>query len=180
MRGRDISMLGLAALFGFLGGWVSGPVAKTSAHATQTVRAERFELVDKSGRSIALLGEDSDKRTVLAFAQGGIEEVAAIGLGSGNAPFLELRGPDGKVRAVLQLEKGSLPVLAFSDAQYEGRVVLGPASSDYPSSLNDSWALSFRAPWHREPAAIGMFGEKDKLSGVVSVTKGSGETWSAP
>jgi len=180
MSAKTVGMLALAALCGFVGGLVSQWTERLSTPTSlQVVRAVRFELVGPDGKPLAYWG-GSEKGIVLAFTGMGKNELAALGLQpGGRSPFVELAGYDGKPRAVLELGDGDKPVLEMSDAGYEGRVILGATATDAPSPLNDSWALRFRSPEREDLAAIGMFGDRGKLSGTLYANK-KGRIWSAP
>ena len=180
MSAKTVGMLALAGLCGFLGGLVSRWTERLSRPSSlQVVRAVRFELVGPNDKPLAYWG-GSEKGIVLAFTGMGTKELATFGLErGGRSPFVELAGNDGHPRAVLEVGYDDKPILGMSDANYEGRVILGATATDAPSPLNDTWALRFRAPERRDLAAIGMFGDKGKLSGSVYANK-DGRIWSAP
>ena len=183
MNGRNVLFLALASLFGFIGGTVQTWLRPAQTAAPAVVRATRFELVDDSGRLISFWGFDGRKHLVFTFLDKGRNDLATLGLSSGNAPFLDLVGKDGKSRLILQLFGDDRPLLAMSDGHYEGRIMLGFIQPDTPTPTDD-WGLFFRTPQEGGPnlVRIGMF-RRDlhgRASGIIAVSDASGKTFGAP
>lgn len=186
MHARELLMLLLAGLFGFVGGIPSGRLQSAKAAAEpQIVRASRFELVDRSGRTVAALGRNQTGEVVLTFDGAGGRELAAFGLHHDRSPFLNLMGKDGKIRLTLSLGRADKPLLGMGDEREEGRVLLGFMEQDAPagaSSSWDDWGLLFRSPASlADLASIGLVADsKGVPSGRVAVRSATGRQWTAP
>ncbi|MCC6366901.1 MAG: hypothetical protein IT165_25550 [Bryobacterales bacterium] len=176
----------LAALIGgFLGGLLSGPLARRNGEEPRpVVRARSFELVDKDGRVISFWGVDGGENVVLAFgsrglAQGGTRghsplglsnpenQLTAIGLLGEDSPMLKMRGTDGKPRVRLLLNTDGKPVLTMEEDGLG--LSLGVEQSDTPGPEDNNWSLVFS----RERARIGMgvarMGRQRMVRGVLFV-----------
>ena len=143
MTGKELRMLSLATVCGFIGGSVANEQPVKAA--SDILRASRFELVDESGRRIGVWGRDQAGHTAIAFTGKGGNELAALGVRSDCYPFLDMAGADGKVRVTLRLESGDKPLLGMGDEKWEGRVLLGSIAHD-TSEPSDEWGLLFRGP----------------------------------
>lgn len=186
MRSKEFCMLILAACCGFIGGTLSNK-AQTIHADSDTVRASRFELVNKAGTPVAFWGLGADQGPVLTFTNATGGQVVSMGVDGPDYPFLKFNAPDGKPRLELRLFEHYKPEMAMSDADWEGRIVLGFMGSDYPAPEDDNWALRFGArPTHSlanpNLAVIGMFRDTHTkaLSGHLFLQRSDGKTWTAP
>lgn len=84
----------VALVLAGLAGAASARLAAQDPKVPAAVRASRFELVDASGRTRAVLG-----------------------MSKGGSPELDLRDAEGRPRALLVLDGENLPILLFKDAQ---------------------------------------------------------------
>jgi len=169
---KQTLLLTLALIGGFVGGIVGSHLDRMhkDAQTPLTVRAHRFELLDRSGRAVAFWGIDQTDYPVLAFVESPAEprtgnrqsplkiddpvnQQIALGL-MGGGPFLDLRGTDGKTRIRLNLAVYQKPVMWMAD-ETRPRVWLGYRQSDAPTPDEDDWFLSFG-----DSAWIGMKNEK--------------------
>jgi hypothetical protein len=75
------------------------------------------------------------------------------------AHSFELLDPSGKVVSVGTTDPWGRPVLAFSDAKMEGRIVIGPINeTDVTTKAppdSDAWGVRVIAPGHAARAAVG-------------------------
>ena len=148
----------LSFVFGVFGGYAYTHWHAAKVEKVATLRSSRFELTDNSGRVVAFWGTDRGNDTVLAFLQKANQdmvptgygsnpnEALAVGMTSTQSPFINLQAKDGSSRAQLNLSEYQKPVFIMSDEHYEGRLMLGFISNDYPSPEDDDWALLFRGP----------------------------------
>lgn len=79
---------------------------------------------------------------------------------STRAHTFELLDPSGRVVSVWTTDQWGRPSLGFSDAKWEGRIVIGPIDqSDVVTkerpNLNSAWGISVTAPGHVAHAALG-------------------------
>jgi len=152
MRRTHIPTLLLAMGLGFIGGYTANIVGVArQTHASDTLQAKRFELLDDSGARVAFWGSDKESHEiVLAFAAPDGNKLAALGVNSARRAFMNFNGSDGKRRFTVELaDPSEKPSLALSDNTYEGRVTLGFLQTDYPSPSDDDWGLIFSGPGHR-------------------------------
>lgn len=159
----------LSLTLGFLGGILAARLelrtqlrGPASTVQVRVVRAERFELVNGSGATLAYWGNDSQRERVLMDfldEKGRSREefgVAARRSGSTGGtdftPFTAILGPDGKIRIQERLDISQDPVLAMGDSNTEARLLLGHSlNGDMSGERNDpwdNWSLVFRDPSH--------------------------------
>jgi len=79
---------------------------------------------------------------------------------STRAHTFELLNSSGRVVSVWTTDRWGRPFLGFSDAKWEGRIVIGPIEqSDYvtnePPNPNSAWGISVTAPGHVAHAVLG-------------------------
>jgi len=93
-----------AALAGAVGALVTlmfaGP--KGAGKAAQTIRAEKFEVVDKAGKVRAVLGASDDSSRLLLYDASWTVRIGMAVLKDG--PVLTLSNADGKPRTELNVE----------------------------------------------------------------------------
>jgi hypothetical protein len=182
MLRRELLLLVLASAFGFVGGAVFSRVSPMKETNPDVVRASKFELVDRSGKSLAFWGvEPESRRIVMSFNSEQEHSVASFGI-SHMSPFLEFSGGDGKTRLVLKLGRNDRPYLAMGDERTEGRILLGFVQPDTDfGEPGDDWALRFRTVDVGELATFGM--EKNphngKMSGGAAILS-QGKSWIFP
>jgi hypothetical protein len=171
----------LAALAaGFVGAQIHNKSVMVAAASDDVLRAKRFELIDRSGRKLAFWGSEDGQGAAL---QG--TEIAVIGLqGHSNLPFLNMMGPNSKIRLTLRLDgDDGKPVLGMSDEKWEGRLILGFIQPDAPSSSWDDWGLLLRVPQRESPIASLRI-TRDPVSGQTSgravILGENGKFWVAP
>jgi len=176
----------VAVLIGFLGGAAFTQRHTADAAAPHTIRAHRFELVDDSGKVLGAWGKESSGETALCFfgpiVGSGVKPLAALGVDTGQMPFLTLSGTDGRMRAALRVGWGERPFLAMGDEKWAHRVGLGFLAPDAPSLEDENWGLVFTAPGRRILAGIGYGKDyiKGTLDGHISVENSEGKVWRAP
>lgn len=181
MKQRDLAMLGLAAIFGFVGGAIFNGTHQVVAASAGTVRATRFELVSASGKPLAFLGPDTERNIVLAFIQKDGKKLATVGVINGGSAFLSFAGTDGVERVALRVGVDERPFLGMGDEKRSGRIQLGYTSTDTePEPENERWGLLFGAPAIRSPLA-GIGYSRDpvdgKLRGELWVVNKAGNFW---
>ncbi len=179
---------------GFLGSALHDPVIAKPA----TIRAERFEVIEPSGRLLSYWGPDADrnipattpKGTLLVFLDShGVPRFQA-GTNNGDySPHLLFYGADrpadlpGRYRAQprfsLGLGETGSPTLHMRGAEGD-RVELGAVYGDVSGQRELGWALSFAAREVRAEASIGYsrWGTGNYQSGVT-LTDGAGKRWEA-
>lgn len=159
---KPVLSASIAALAGLVGGFLGTRVFPGwQPGAAPTVQARRFELIDKTGRVISMWGIDDAGNAVLAFGEYWPDgtgpdgrttysilpltnpegQRTAIGV-IADAPYVELRAADGKMRARFDLNMWGKPCLWMSDER-EARLALGILQSDTPGPQDNTWGLSF-------------------------------------
>jgi hypothetical protein len=136
-------------------GFVGSALHERMKTNPKTTRAERFEVVDASGKVLSFWGLDNDpkipastpKGTLLAFMNAKGQRGCELGSRTGDhGPTLNFYDRDRIERVTLALSKGDDPILAFSSSKIEGTVLLGTiASADDPDKPGDSWGLRLRS-----------------------------------
>jgi len=173
-----------ASAAGFLGAQIRVNSVPVQAAQNDVVRANRFELIGRSGKAVAYWGSQDGQNASVRFLDEAGAEVAVLGLLAPHVPGLDLKGPDSRTRLTLRLEgEDANPILAMSDAKWEGRVLLGFVRPDHPDASWDQWALMLRAPGKEIPvASMGM--TRDPVSGRISTNVRllgeDGKFWVAP
>jgi hypothetical protein len=184
-NGRNISRRALVFLAlggGVMGGFIHGALTHTVSAQAETptvIRATAVELVDNVGNRVGFLGTDERQSTSLAFFDARGKKRAEIGLVHGEAPRLDINGPDGDSLLSLDLGQQSKPRLMMSEHDFNGRVYLGVAEPDAPDPhwRYDAWVLRFRGNRGQPLATIGM---TTGGAGGVVVFDQSGRRWRAP
>src|SRR5512133_1870042 len=79
---------------------------------------------------------------------------------SARAHTFELVDRSGRVVSVWTTDSWGRPLIAFSDAKWEGRIVIGPIDqsdvvSTQPPDPNAAWGISVTAPAHAAHAVLG-------------------------
>jgi hypothetical protein len=169
----------LSLTLGFAGGilamMLNHPLNRrlsSSENRVEVVRANRFELVNSSGKTLAYWGEDTgEHKIMLAFvdenaypqAEFGVEpREMENGRPSAYNPFSILFGRDGIGRMWQGLDITQNPVIAMGDGKSEGRLLLGHrCCTDVAGDTNDpwdNWSLVMRDPSHgwKEYVNIGV------------------------
>jgi hypothetical protein len=179
---RNLSTLMAAVICGFISGSLSTRLSVNAAATPAVVRGSKFELVDDSGRQIAIWQGDQSGRSALSFLGSDQKEVITLGLQPDKSPILNMMGKEGKIRLTIRLGTGDKPVLGMGDEKWEGRVILGYIEPDVRSERDDDWGLLFRAPGLGSAlASIGVTsGPSLATSGHLAVRSSSGKQWSVP
>jgi hypothetical protein len=161
---KQITLFAAATLTGFVGGVLGTLVTQRSQRsaAPQIIRAQRFELLDGTGKPIAFWGIDKRNYAVLAFGGywpdqsdrktqpptnplAGLDDPRNHRVSIGvidEIPFLALTGADGKARVRLDLSSDGKPALLMGDER-EWRMSLGVEQSDTPGPQDNDWTLDF-------------------------------------
>jgi hypothetical protein len=156
------SLLSLALGFagGILATKVNIPLNRHIDSSAEVVRANRFELVNSYGKTLAYWGEAKDEHKVmLSFIdenahpqdEFGVEyKEMENGRPSVYTPFSMLFGRDGIARMWEGLDSTQNPVISMGDGRSEGRLMLGHnCCTDVAGDANDpwdNWSLSMRDP----------------------------------
>jgi hypothetical protein len=79
---------------------------------------------------------------------------------STRARTFELLDSSGRVVSVWTTDRWGRPLLGFSDAKWEGRIVIGPidqsdVATNEPPDPNSAWGISVTAPGHVAHAVLG-------------------------
>jgi hypothetical protein len=120
---RTAIFLTSALLAGFLGS--SLQTARTASQIRSVIRASSYELRARDGSLLGVWGEDEQGSISLELRTRNGQQPARIGIDSAGSPFIVLNGLDGKLRFGVQLTGYGQPVLVLSDAETEGRILLG-------------------------------------------------------
>lgn len=181
-RLRDFSWLTLAVFAGFVGG--AALTQRRSAEAAPgIVRATRFELLDDSGRTLAVLGRTPTRDTGLSFLASDGKQLAVLGVEANQMAFLTLAGGDGNGRADLRIGWHERPFLVMGDEKFRVRVKLGYLAYDSPAPEDENWGVAFGAPLgFRSLASIGYLRDPvdGTIGGSVFVEDAKGKIWRAP
>jgi hypothetical protein len=182
---KNAVMTVLALCAGFVGSALHGWM-KTSPEA---VRAERFEVVDTSGKVLSFWGPDNDptipastpKGTLLAFMNAKGQKGCELGSRTGDyGPTLNFYDRDRRERVRLALSQGDDPFLGFSSSKIEGTVLLGTIEGDVVTDKpGDSWGLQLRSGNVRSSIAASEWFDGTHRAGV-SVKDEEGRYWSFP
>jgi hypothetical protein len=144
---RELLVVVAAFAAGFVGGKIPLRTVPVAAASETVLRATRFVLTDKAGRTLAYWGSDNGRNPSLRFLDSNGVRGVVLGLQGADSPTLDLIGHDSKIRATLCLEGDRQePILGMGDKGWEGRVMLGFIQPDSPSPSWDQWGLIFRAP----------------------------------
>jgi hypothetical protein len=188
--------VGMIAVFGgFFGSLLHGWMRPNLA----AIRANRFEVVDTSGRVLSYWGPDRDphipaatrKGILLVFLDPDGVRRCEIGSRSGDyGPELLFYGKDGPsdvkperylsqphFRAALGYNED--PILTMR-GRGGSQVILGAIHGDAPSPSEDQWGLSLRAWTVPAGANIGFFRWWDgSYHASVAIRDGAGRNWEA-
>lgn len=96
-------------------------IVTTTTSQVKTVTAQKFEVVDESGKVRAVLGLGEEGRPLLSFTDMNGSNRAALFVGQGESPGLALFDANKESRVGLFLVAGGEPTLEFYDAN--GRVL---------------------------------------------------------
>lgn len=158
---KNILFLLLAALSGFLGGFLGTRLHQGNQRPSDLVQAQRFELLDKYGKVIAFWGTDEINHTVLTFQAGDQRESAgmSVGMVGKGRPFLMFNGDEGQLRVLMDLDDFGRPALMMKEDTPNLGLTLGSERSDTPDVRDSSehWALNFEPA---ERARIGAIAEQ--------------------
>ncbi len=119
-----------AVLTNLLGG--VGVFAQKRPPHRKLLRAERFELVDQSGKSHAALSFDLEGRASLALFSKTGSSVVTLMVGEEGEPSLDLYDQGGKARVALSLLASGEPSLNLHDEEGKRRAALGLRSDGEP------------------------------------------------
>jgi len=173
-----ILAVGGGAVGGFISGLLTRP-ASAQAQSPSPLRATALELVDRSGKRIGFIGTDENGNIGLSFFDAQSKKRAEFGLVKGQAPRLDINGPDGASLLSLDLGEHAKPRLMMSDHDFNGRVYLGVAEPDAPDPAwkYDAWVLRFRGDHGQPLATIGM---ATRGAGGVVIFDQAGHQWRTP
>jgi hypothetical protein len=161
-----------------------------------TVRAERFEVIERSGRVLSYWGADADRNippttprgTLLVFFDSHAVRRLQLGAATGNhSPELLFYGKDGppdtperydaQPRFSIGLGWTDSPTLSMRGRDGD-RMELGAMYGDVDGERELGWALSFRA-W--KPSATATIGYTRWWDGTyrssVALDNGAGKQW---
>jgi hypothetical protein len=174
----------LAALVaGFVGAQIHNK-SVTVAAASDDVQNASNSPIGPEGNS-PFWDRKMDKERLYTFLIQRGAEIAVIGLqGHSNFPFLNMMGPNSKIRLTLRLDgDDGKPVLGMSDEKWEGQLILGFIQPDAPSSSWDDWGLLLRGAQRESPIASLRI-TRDPVSGQTSgkavILGENGKLWVAP
>jgi hypothetical protein len=164
---------------GAIGGFIHSALTQTVSAQSESpaiIRATGVELVDSAGNRVGFLGTDERRNTGLVFFDAHGKKRAEFGVGRGEAPRLDINGPDGDSLLSLDLGQRAKPRLMMSEHDFNGRVYLGVAEPDAPDPnwKYDNWILRFMGDHTRPLAVIGM---TTPSTGGVAVFDQSGHRW---
>jgi hypothetical protein len=175
----------IAFVSGICGGLVPRAfrVEVVSAAPIQPLKCSRFELVDTYGRTKAIFESGAGGGAKLTFFDTTMKTPLELGLGSTGRPFVQLNGPDGRMRATLRLIEGAKPTLLMGDGTWEQRLQLGATQPDVTGSGSDVWALLLGNPFDRDllvGLAMNTTGGRAAGFGSLSIRSSDGKRWDAP
>ena len=186
----------VVAIIAVAGGFLGSVLHDLSTAKPTTVRAERFEVVERSGRVLSYWGPDADRNippatprgTLLVFFDSHAVRRLQLGAVTGNySPHLRFYDKDGPPDTPLRYDAqprlnvglgwtGS-PVLRMRGGHGDS-VVLGAMYGDVYGERELGWGLSFRA-W--EPSATADIGYTRWWDGTyrssVTLNNGAGKHW---
>ena len=173
-----VLVIGGGALGGFIQSATSRAVS-AQTNSPKVILTSGIELVDNTGKRVGFLGIDKRRNTFLAFFDGRGKRRAEFGLMTGDAPRLEIFGPQDESLLSLDLGQRNKPRLMMSDHDFNGRVYLGVAEPDAPSPnwKYDTWVLRFTGD-HTGPLAV--IGMTTGSAGGVAVFDKAGRQWRTP
>ncbi len=189
----------VSALFGFAGGIVGQRMnhqrtRNDAALASPVVRATNFQLVDNAGRVLSTWGvDDQHGRIAIWFNDEKGQTRAIFGNQAGERPTaqtwagyrpaIQFEQPDGDEPFWLGVDRWGRPHMAMGDANWHGRVTLGPINesdvvTNAPPEPNAPWGITFHAPQHVASAYLGVTTPRDtkETSGFI-VLKSERQGW---
>ena len=186
----------MVAIIAVAGGFLGSVLRDLIIPKSTTVRAERFEVVERSGRVLSYWGPDADrnippatpKGTLLVFFDSHAVRRLQLGAVTGdNSPHLEFFDKDGppdtpknyyaEPRFSVRLGGTGSPILNMRGS-YGDRVVLGAMYGDVYGERELGWGLSFRAWEPRATADIGYMRWWDgRYRSSVALNNGAGRRW---
>ena len=188
----------VVALVAVAGGFVGSALHDLIKAKPTTIRAERFEVVESSGRLISYWGPDADpnipstapKGTLLVFLDPHGVRRCQIGSSVGDySPKLLFYGTDGppdkpqrydaQPRLSIALGWTGSPVLNMR-GQDGDQMALGAMYGDVYPDREHGWGLAFRAWAVPATAAMGYGRWLDgSYRSYVNLTDGAGRSWDA-
>jgi hypothetical protein len=151
---KNLALLLLAALAGFLGGSFGG-FTRAEAAVGRTVSASRYELAGLNGRVVGVWDAGADGQSHLRMMSGRGKSVLDIAVLEDGSPVVRLTGADGKERVFLGLSDADKPALVMNDGRWQGRVHIGFVHPDVEDKEWDNWDVSLR-PFGTERPAVGL------------------------
>ena len=114
--------VGAVALVGFLGGIVSNSlfhgeiqaIAKNKPDVQDEVVSQRFTLVDKAGKTRAVLSVNDKNETNLTLLDQKEEARLSVHLRADGRVFLGMIGPDNKVGLTLSVDENCYPMVMLT------------------------------------------------------------------
>lgn len=172
----------ISLVAGFIGGVVGQRLSSTTeVQSSVVVRANRFELLNGSGKTVSYWGFSSDfDRTVLAFQDpSGMERVRIGMTDRSRAPEWLITGHDGRPRIQATVDGLNRPTIAMSDA-ITSRILLGSwRQSDVLGSESEGdsiWRFVFRdcSKGCREYLTLATVHSKNTRTGGILLTDSNG------
>jgi hypothetical protein len=189
--GASVSHNIIVAIIAVGGGFVGGLLHDLIQPKPSTLRAERFEVVDRSGRIASYWGPDADPQipnttprgTLLVFSDPHGVRRCQIGSRAGDTGpellFFGRGGPTDGPRVGIELGGTGSPSLHMR-GQGGDKMDLGAMYGDVSGRPELGWGLSFRAWDVQASAGIGYSRWWDgTYRSAVSLTNGAGKTWEA-
>ena len=187
----------VVAILGIASGFLGSILHDLTSPRSTTVRAERFEVVERSGRVLSYWGPDSDRGispttprgTLLVFLDSHSVRRLELGARTGDSSpqllFYDKDGPPdapkhnvAQPRFSVDLGSTGSPVLIMRGGHGD-RVTLGAHYGDVGWE-ELGWALSFRAWEPRATADIGYTRLHDgTYQSSVTLNNGQGKVWTA-
>ncbi len=155
---QKAGIAGIALVAGFLGSLVHDWVRDVTSTrgVNEVLRAQRYEIVSRSGRVLSYWGPDDDpnipastpRGTLLVFMNEKWTKGGVFGSESGNnGPTLRFYDRNQSERVSLELRQGGDPLLAFNSTNRAGAVLLGAIDQSdlWTDKRGDSWGLRLRS-----------------------------------
>src|SRR5579862_1777146 len=129
-RNLILPSLNVLIFVALVGAWRSGVPANAgeAQDKKRVLQAERFELVNKDGKTAALLSVDEAQRPFLKLAKEG-EGGAILAIEPDGSPAFRLLDPKGKTKLILTVAKDGSSFLGLSDANANLRVLIDAPES---------------------------------------------------
>lgn len=183
----DVSRLGvvlLAFAAGACGSFMTTlvKIGTGSAAPAGPSRANRFELVDETGRPRWRLELASGSKVRMRFLDNEGRSQLELGAGAEGDTYLVMNGRDERMRVRLRLMgMANKPILEMGDDRWDGRLGLGVSMPDDGDPDSDVWGLFLGNPIDLHPLAqIGMVcNRRQPEHGFVGATGRAGGRWAA-